>query len=242
MTAAVGPIRVLVFTQSVARDRLLNGLLDHSDRETVRLSVVAMLRGPGPLLDDVAARGVAAQSLGLADGSLEDLPQAVLRLRSTICRDRPHLVHSLTFYTGLVLEVTRSALRGAPPRIVSTHMDHVADIEGLCRRQQAYAPGVVQAVRVHGSATQCQSMVDSAQPVRWGHDSLFSRLGKVAKAALSTRLGRLLVSAWVFFGERVCPDSRLLTRAYEVSATLALRRGVRAALSRSENTAGRRAP
>jgi glycosyltransferase involved in cell wall biosynthesis len=121
MKTPAEPIRVLVFTHSAARDRLLNALFDHTDRQAVNYSVVTMLREPGPLLEDMKTRSVNTWSLGLCDGSLESLPAALFRLRAVLRRARPDLVHSVLFYPGLALEILRSAQRESPPSLHARH-------------------------------------------------------------------------------------------------------------------------
>lgn len=124
------PLSVLVVTQGVGRGRLLNALIDHTDPDRVRYSVITMLSGEGPLLGDMAARGVEVRSLGMSDGSLESVPLALMRLRRMLATARPDVVHSMLFYPSLTAELARAVWPGAPPSLVVRHHNALHHLYG----------------------------------------------------------------------------------------------------------------
>ena len=124
------PLRVVLVTQGVKRGRLLNALIDHTDPDRVRYSIITVLGGDGPLLDDMAARDVEVHSLGMSDGSLESVPLALIRLRRALKTAQPDVVHSLLFYPSLTSELSRAAWLDAPPSLLVRHHNALHHLYG----------------------------------------------------------------------------------------------------------------
>lgn len=124
-----GAVHVLLVTQTGARDRLLNAIVDHSDPAATRYSVVTLLAESGPLWSDMASRGVAVRSLGASNGSLESVPLAIWRLRKLIRSIGPDVIHSLLFYPGLVTECCRLPIADAPPSLLVRHHNEILHLE-----------------------------------------------------------------------------------------------------------------
>jgi GT2 family glycosyltransferase len=190
-------------------------------------------RWNGPLKDQAApSASVTAQSLSLRRSLFLELGGFDERFIGASCED-----WDLAY---------RARMRGArviyDPRIVAVHVDHVNDIAGFCRRNEAYAFGVVQAAHLHGSNTPYQPVIERATPVRWTEDSPSLVLKKITTTLLSTRPGASLVSTWVDLGERLYPSTPFLARAYELSVAVSLQRAIRAALSQCDASAAPRPP
>lgn len=124
------PLSVTVVTQGVGRGRLLNALIDHTDPHQARYSILTVRGGDGPLLEDMAARGVEVRALGMSDGSLESVPLATLRLRRMLGAARPDVVHSMLFYPSLMAELARTLWVGAPPSLVVRHHNALHHLYG----------------------------------------------------------------------------------------------------------------
>ena len=124
------PVSVQLVTHGVGKDRLHNALIDNTNPDDVRYSVITLLGGDGPLLDDMATRGVEVRSLGMSNRSLEAVPLALVRLRRMLATTRPDLIHSLLFYPSLTAELARALWGGAPPSLIVRHHNALLHLSG----------------------------------------------------------------------------------------------------------------
>ena len=147
------PIRVLYVVERSDRNRILNALVDALHPEQVWYDVVVMDQ-PGPLHDDMAARGVDVAAV--AGGSAGQLALTPAHLAQLLRRQRYQVVHSNGYRPGIVTEVARRLVRPTPPSVLGRHhnVEHRlrghrvhARIDARCARAASHVAAVSEAVR-----------------------------------------------------------------------------------------------
>jgi GT2 family glycosyltransferase len=117
------------------------------------------------------------------------------------------------------------------PGITVVHRDWAVDLPRFCERQRLYAISDALLWRKLGDASPRRQVIAANGPLRW-HDSAAVMVRKIAKHALATAPGRLLIALACRGLERVVPDAGLTRRAYELAVAGAIFRGVREGLRR----------
>ena len=141
------PIRVLYVVERSDRNRILNALVDALHPEQVRYDVVVMDQ-PGPLHDDMAARGVdVAAVAGASAGQLALAPVHVAQL---LRRQSYQVVHSNGYRPGIVTEVARRLVRPTVPSVLGRHHNLEHHIRGY--RLHARVDGFSAAAASHVAA------------------------------------------------------------------------------------------
>jgi glycosyltransferase involved in cell wall biosynthesis len=106
------------------------------------------------------------------------------------------------------------------------HNDWAIDLERFCERQRTYSLSDVLLWRKYGSDTPRAVLIRENASIAWGQDPPRRVVRKLAKSFLSTRPMRITMLRLCRGLERVCPDTPLCHRAYELTIGAAIYRGV----------------
>jgi len=121
-------LRILLVTQSDARDRLLNALVDHSDPTQVSFRILTVTGSDGPLVSDMHDRGVLVETLGLKALSVRSSLQAIPGFARMARRTRPDVVHSLLFYASLTTALAHKATGRHVPWVLARHHNQISHL------------------------------------------------------------------------------------------------------------------
>lgn len=110
------------------------------------------------------------------------------------------------------------------------HNDWAVDLERFCERQRTYSLSDVLLWRKYGNDTPRAALIRENTPIAWTKDPPRRILRKAVKAFLSTPLNRKLTLGLCRGLERLCPDTPICDRAYELIVGAAIYRGVRQGL------------
>lgn len=117
------PLRVLYVVQHAARNRILNGLVDHLVGQVDY--TVAVLDDGGPMAEDLARRGVSLRALSALD--FRALPLATARLRAVL-REGWDLVQSNGYLPALETEISRAGT--SVPSLLARHHNREHYVRG----------------------------------------------------------------------------------------------------------------
>lgn len=124
--------------------------------------------------------------------------------------------------------------------IAVRHNDWAIDLERFCERQRLYSVSDVLLWRKYGSDTPRELLIRENSPVIWTQDPPRRLLRKLVKAVLSTRITRAAMLGICRGLERLCPDTPVTHRAYELAIGAAIYRGVQEGLRKYPSGASRR--
>lgn len=119
MTERRPALEVAFVVGSAASYRVLNTLVDLTAGGEVKFVPVAFGNDDGPLLQDMADRGVPVARAG--ELSLPGITRGSWRLRRILRQLRPDIVHSNLFLPATATELARLGWRQAPPSVLNRH-------------------------------------------------------------------------------------------------------------------------
>lgn len=116
------------------------------------------------------------------------------------------------------------------PEAEAIHWDHALTIRPYCRRTEFAAECMVPLVRRYPDWPVNRHRDEVNGPLHWGRESLGRSLTKVLKSvlALPPFLTFLYGTTWLL--ERLLPQSRILTKSYQLMMGISLQRGYRKGL------------
>ena len=189
-------VHVITSLELGGAQRMLVKLLERVEGRTARARVVSLVDG-GPLADELLARGIEVQGLGMRAGVPD--PRALLRLRRVVARARPAVVQTWLYHADLAAALALTGLSPRPALVWSLRcLHHASRARGLAARAApafcARLSGVPDVVLANSEAARRSHADAGWHPRRFevipnGFDTERFRPDPGAGAALRAELG-----------------------------------------------------